>query len=535
MANLPLSQRLWLLAIVSALGLAIVAASAIWHAQHGKATLIDYAGRVVSTHLSAMTVYANGLQMGQALRNILLDPANAKAYDNFAVANDRFRAEMTVLSGLLPSEQASQLNGLAAQWQPFQEQVIALVKSGEREQALTVLIKNELPAWRALRELLLQLIETSAAKAGEERAAMLDGLTRAQTVAVVLSLLGFALIGGMLVHTARCVFRKVGGEPSEAANALRRMAAGDLTAAILVRPGDHESILASMSEMQNQMQRLIASTVNSADAVVSESSAMRQDAERLASTASGQSAATAAIAAAVEELTASINVMSSNADGAKSLSSSSEKKANDCLDVVSTTTQKIQHVAQVMGNASAAMDELSGKVASIDGIVQTIREIADQTNLLALNAAIEAARAGEQGRGFAVVADEVRKLAERTTASTEEITQIVAGVRGTTDAAMAAMDEARNIASEGAAQSDAVREVVHELDRTAAEVHAAVDAIAAALREQGLASSDIAGRIEMIRQGVETTEEAAVQSNRRAETLVKLSNALKDGMHRFRI
>ena len=252
MANLPLSQRLWLLGIVSALGLAIVAASSIWHAQHSKALLLHYADHVMAIKHSAMTVYANGLQMGQALRNIVLDPANSKAYDNFAAANERFGEEMKWLSGVLPGEQAKELNDLATKLQPVQQQVIGLIKSGEREQAQAVLVKDETPAWRALRESLLQLIKTSEATAAEERAALIDGLEHAQTVAVVFSLISFVLIGGMLVYTARCVFRKVGGEPTEVANALRRMAAGDLTAAIAVRPGDSESILASMSEMQSQ-------------------------------------------------------------------------------------------------------------------------------------------------------------------------------------------------------------------------------------------------------------------------------------------
>ena len=113
------------------------------------------------------------------------------------------------------------------------------------------------------------------------------------------------------------------------------------------------------------------------------------------------------------------------------------------MDVVSATTDTIQKVADGMAEATVTMEELSQKVNSITSIVQAIREIADQTNLLALNAAIEAARAGEQGRGFAVVADEVRKLAELTTKSTQEISNIVGGIRQTSDAAVDALSQVK--------------------------------------------------------------------------------------------
>jgi methyl-accepting chemotaxis protein len=226
--------------------------------------------------------------------------------------------------------------------------------------------------------------------------------------------------------------------------------------------------------------------------------------------------------------------MSESADDAGRLSSQSEKQAHDSLAIVTAATETIQKVANGMSEASVTMEELSNKVANINSIVQTIREIADQTNLLALNAAIEAARAGEQGRGFAVVADEVRKLAERTTASTQEISDIVGGVRHTTDAALNTMSRAKEMAEEGSKHTEGIRSTMLGMDQSSSEVRKSVESIASALREQSAASTDIAQRVEMIAQGIDRTHSASTESNRRAGTLVDLSHNLKDNVRRFR-
>ena len=539
-SKLSLQARLWLLGLVSVLGIAILALSSVWHAYHSKEVLLGFVDEKIALNRSAAMAYANGLQMGQALRNIVLNPANKNSYDNFAAGGDSFKVEVDKLVPLLStsaagSEIASRLKGNINQLLPFQQQVIELVKAGNGAEAQALLVAKETPAWRAIRSDLLDVVKRSAAAADQDRLKLLDGFDSSRTLAIVLGLVSFLLVSAITVFVAGGIFQQVGGEPAYAASTLQRIAAGDLTHQMVVRQGDNSSIVAAMSSMQSQIRQLIAGTVSSAELVVAESEAMRADAARLSQSAEEQSSATSAIAAAVEELTVSIGVMSENADDAGRLSSQSEKQANESLAVVSAATDTIHKVADGMTEASVTMEELSNKVTSINGIVQTIRGIADQTNLLALNAAIEAARAGEQGRGFAVVADEVRKLAERTTTSTQEISDIVGGVRQTTDAALENMSRAKGLALEGATQTEGVRNAVMAMDQSSLSVSKAIESIADALREQTAASTDIAQRVEMIAQGIEQSHAASAESSRRSGVLVDLSHALKGTVHRFNV
>jgi methyl-accepting chemotaxis protein len=535
-----LKAKLWLLSLVSSLGILTLAVSAIWHAEHSKTTLLRFVDNGVAVNQAANGAYAQGLQMGQALRNILLDPANRKAYDNFRDAERKFADEMTVLNGLLP--QGSEAGGILArlktniaQWQPLQKQIMDLVAAQNRADAQALLVAKETPTWRAVRDDLLDLIKRSGADAEKERAALTEELASSRLFAVALSLLAFAAVAATAFMVARGVIRQVGGEPAEVALDLHRIAEGDLTQDIRVASGDSSSIIAATRTMQQQMRDLISRTVGSAASVVQEADTLRAAAATLATTAQDQSNAAAAIAATVEQLTVGIGQMSDHAGEAKRLAEASAQHGVAGLDAVTSATGTIQSVADTMTEAAAAMSRLADAVTGINAMVNTIHEIADQTNMLALNAAIEAARAGEQGRGFAVVADEVRGLAERTTASTQQIGNIVGNAVSTTQSALAAMNSAKEQALSGLARTEEVRGAVAVMAQSSAEVGKAIDAIADALREQAAASQDIAVRIEGIAQGTEQTHAASDRSSRQTELLSALSQSLKESVSRFRL
>ncbi|MFO1384951.1 MAG: methyl-accepting chemotaxis protein [Chitinivorax sp.] len=239
-----------------------------------------------------------------------------------------------------------------------------------------------------------------------------------------------------------------------------------------------------------------------------------------------QAEATASTAAAIEQLTVSISHVADTASGVERQSRQSQQLAMDGRSLAVQTASEINRIADSIQQSSQVISSLELRSAEIGGIVHVIKDIADQTNLLALNAAIEAARAGEQGRGFAVVADEVRKLAENTTHATNQISGMIQAVQQDTSTAVSTMQEASNTVTHGVSLTQQVAEALDSINQMATESADNIAGVAVAISQQGAASTQIAQNIEKIAQMSEENSAATSHLASLAQNLNQLSDTL---------
>lgn len=285
-----------------------------------------------------------------------------------------------------------------------------------------------------------------------------------------------------------------------------------------------DRLQASMQDIQARMKEVRG-------AVESLSTAAQQ----VAASSANQSGSTSAMAASIEEMTVSISTVSNSAGDAQSMARQAGEISDEGGQIIERTAAEMGAIAATVAQASQVIQALGNDSQQISSVVQVIKEVADQTNLLALNAAIEAARAGEQGRGFAVVADEVRKLAERTAQSTGDISAMISKMQVSSGEAVAEMERVVQQVESGQALAQDAGQRIQAIREEAGRVSDAVTEISNALKEQSEASQDIARHVESIAQMTDENNAAAEETAAGAQRLDQLAEEVDATVAQFKV
>jgi len=311
---------------------------------------------------------------------------------------------------------------------------------------------------------------------------------------------------------------------------------GDFTRRVDVSGSDEVGQTASsFNQLLTTMQNTLGEILDETNQLDNAATELATIAQQVAQSSGMTSETSSAMAASVEEMTVSINHVAESAQETSKITQHTSELSQQGGEVIHQTIDKMHAMASAVRESSESISELGKHSEQISGIVQVIKDVADQTNLLALNAAIEAARAGEQGRGFAVVADEVRKLAERTTKATGEIGAMIAAIQESSQAAVSAMSHAAEEVESGVTLADHAGTAVTNIQAGSKEVKTCVSEASNALTEQSTASQLIAQQVERVAQAAEQNSAAASGASEAARHIEQLARAMRDSVARFKV
>lgn len=310
---------------------------------------------------------------------------------------------------------------------------------------------------------------------------------------------------------------------------------GNLTTRLhLNQQGELGELNRNLDRMQDSLIRVIAAVKESSNTLNQSSRKIIETSRAISEDTNSSHNATDQVATAINEMTATVQEVANNASGAAEAAQDADNHARTGMDVMNSTLTSIQQLSHEVNNVSEAMTQLEAETGRIGGVLDVIKNVAEQTNLLALNAAIEAARAGEQGRGFAVVADEVRALAKRTQESTAEIQQIIHAVQLGTSKAMQAMRVSQDKTNSTSQMAGQAGQAISGITQAVARIHNMNTQIATAAEEQSYAAEEINKNVVRVVTLVENAATNAQRSTHVASELDSVARELQTQIAHFR-
>jgi len=478
---------------------------------------------------------ANLLEIkASALSTIMLDPTQQETIDVFSDAEKNITKNGDIAVSVIKRiEVRDELKRILEQWRRYDEasrKIIDLAKNNTKaaNDALIPLYNQQFKPFIAALEKFIEVRQAEAAK----------GIQEAKEVSnqtfwgiVILIALITALNVGVVLFVSASLKRGL----AQLSSGLVPLRQGDLTRRLVLDGKDElADIAADINAFVIELQTIVQQTHQRSNQLAIAANRLANTSADLLQSTSTQSDASSTVAASVEEFSVSIDQVAENASNAEFKADEANTLSQTGGKEVAIAVGEILQIETVVVKAAQQMDDLGRQANEIGSIVSVIKEVADQTNLLALNAAIEAARAGEQGRGFAVVADEVRKLAERTTSSAQQITNMVQSIQVSSDAAAKAMQESNDLVGQSASQIRNAGTSMQKINDSSAGVMCSITDISQALKEQRIAGVEIAQHVEKIAQMTDAGRASANEVASAANELASLAEALIQEVAKFR-
>lgn len=351
----------------------------------------------------------------------------------------------------------------------------------------------------------------------------------------IAALIAVLLVAAVIYLIAQGLVRQLGGEPQVVVDTMQKIASGDFTANLKIRQGDTSSLTHSVRDMVDKLSAMIQNVTTVADDLKSSSSDLSAGAQELSAGMSEQSERSELISTASNEMSATTGEIARNLTEISDFAHHTSAKAVNGRNVVDDSLKGVIRIKDTVDKSSELVHSLGKKSQEIKDIVSVISDIADQTNLLALNAAIEAARAGEAGRGFAVVADEVRKLAERTQKATSEISDLVLGTQTEMNNVISSMEGVTGQVHTGLESSKQIAVVLKDIEEGVSQLQFMVENISSATQEMAATSGQIQQDIDSVASVSIQVKSTSDHLAENASGLESISARLREMMGNFKI
>jgi methyl-accepting chemotaxis protein len=343
-----------------------------------------------------------------------------------------------------------------------------------------------------------------------------------------------ALVFGMVAAWA--ITRQIVIPLNQTLKVAERVASGDLSHNLdSLRQDELGQLQRAMQSMTVGLRELIGGISDGVTQIASAAEQLSAVTEQTSAGVNSQKVETDQVATAMNEMAATVQEVARNAEEASEAAVAADQQAREGDKVVSEAIAQIERLASEVGNSTAAMGDLKRESDKIGSVLDVIKSVAQQTNLLALNAAIEAARAGEAGRGFAVVADEVRSLAQRTQKSTEEIEELIVGLQGGTQHVATIMDNSRSLTDSSVELTRRAGSALASITRTVSTIQAMNSQIATAAEQQSAVAEEINRSVLNVRDVSEQTSSASEETAASSAELARLGIYLQTLVGRFRV